>query len=157
MSEMKDMMTRKIFLDVCMGIEKLCAELYHCYSKIYADIPEACSFWKKAALDKENLRKQYEVLLRLLNEIEFDVSADSLKRAYCIQNQLLKLLEHTRNSKPDLTTAFSKSAEIEGSLEDMHAHASISGKIPCASCSRYWTKLSIPMLTLRNVTPSIFM
>ena len=119
------MMTRKVFLDLCMEIEMLCADLYNNYSKMYSDIPEASSLWKKAALGKENLRKQYTLLLRLMNEIEFDVSMDSLKKADFIKLKLLRLIAQSKNSKPELWTTFSNAVEIENSLADMHDHPSL--------------------------------
>ena len=131
MSEMKDMMTRKIFLDVCMGTERLCADLYHCYGKVYEDIPEVNIFWKKAARDKENLQKHYELLLQLLNEIQFDVPRDSLERAYGVRHKLLNLIGHVKNNKPDLATACSKAAEIEENLADMHDHPSLNFSDVC--------------------------
>lgn len=128
MSEMTDKTTKKIFLEVCMGIEALCAKLYHFYSIIYEDIPEAARFWKKAALEEENHRKQFELALHLLNETEFTVSKGSLKRAYSIQYKLLKLLEHIKSNKPDLLTAVSKAIEMEEKLAGLHAYTALDFK-----------------------------
>ena len=125
MSEMINMMTRKIFLDVCIGIETLCAELYHYYSKIYEDVPEASRLWKKTAFEEENHRMQFELALKLLKETEFDVTEDNLKRAYSVQYKLLKLMDHIKNNQPDLLTAVSKAVEMEEKLADLHAHASL--------------------------------
>lgn len=128
MSEMADLMSRKIFLEVCMGIETLCADLYHYYSEIYEDIPEASSLWKKTALEEENHQKQFELALRLLNETELEVSKESLKRAYSIQYKLLKLMDNIKSNKPELLTAVSKAVEMEGKLADLHAHTSLNFK-----------------------------
>jgi rubrerythrin len=125
MSDMTVMMSKKIFLEVCMGIEGLCAELYHYYSEIYEDIPEASRLWKKTALEEESHQRQFELALRLVNETEFEVSKDGLKRAYAIQYKLLKLLEHIKSNKPELLTAVSKAVEMENKLADLHVHTSL--------------------------------
>lgn len=128
MSEMNELMSRKVFLEVCMGIEGLCAELYHFYSEIYKDTPEASQLWKKTALEEENHQKQFELALRLLNETEFEVPEESLKRAYSIQYKLLKLIEHIKHTAPELMTAVSKAVEMEESLADLHVHTSLKFK-----------------------------
>ena len=128
MSEMTDITTRKIFLEICMDIEGLCASLYHFYSTIYEDSPEAVRFWKKVALEEENHQKQFELALRLLNETEFEVSKDNLKRAYAIQFKLQNLMNHIQSHKPDLLTAVSKAIEMEEKLADLHVHTSLNFK-----------------------------
>lgn len=128
MSETTDLMTRKAFLEVCMDIERLCADLYHFYSEIYEDIPEVSRLWKKTALEEENHQNQFGLALRLLNETEFEVSMDSLKRAYSIQDKLLKLMNHIKKTKPDLLTAVSKAVEMEETLADLHVHTALNFK-----------------------------
>jgi rubrerythrin len=125
MSETTDMMTKKIFLDVCMGIEGLCAELYHYYSKIYEDIPEASGLWKKTALEEENHQRQFELALRLWEETDFEVLDDSLKRAYSIQHKLLKFINKIKSTRPELLAAVSSAVEMEEKLADLHAHTSL--------------------------------
>ena len=122
MSAMADMMTKRIFLDVCMGIEGLCADVYHYYSKIYVDIPEASLLWKNAALEEENHQRQFGLVLRLLYETEFDVSKISLKRAYDIQSKLLKLIDHIKDNKPELLSALSEAVELEKDIAELHAY-----------------------------------
>jgi len=63
--------------------------------------------------------------LRLVNETEFEVSKDGLKRAYSIQNKLLNLMEHIKDNKPDLLTAVTKALEMESKLADLHVHTSL--------------------------------
>jgi rubrerythrin len=125
MSEMTVMVTKKTFLDVCMGIEGLCADLYHHYSKIYEDIPEASRLWKKTALEEENHQKQFELALRLLNDTEFEVPKDNLKRVYSIQHKLQKHLEQIKHNKPELLAAVLKALEMEEKLADLHVHTSL--------------------------------
>lgn len=128
MSEMTDMMSKKIFLDVCIGIEGLCADLYHYYSKIYEDIPEASHLWKKTALEEENHQKQFELASRLWNETEFDVLKDTLQQAYTIQGKLLTLMNNVKHTKPDLLIAVSKAVEMEEKLANLHVHTSLKFK-----------------------------
>lgn len=128
MTEMTDMTTRKIFLEVCMGIEKLCADLYYYYSEIYQDIPDASELWRKTALEEENHQKQFELTSRLLSETEFDVPEESLKRAYAVQNKFLNFMDHVKLTKPDLLTAVSKAVEMEENIADLHVHTSLKFK-----------------------------
>ena len=128
MSEMNDTTSKKIFLEVCMGIEVLCAELYHYYSAVFEDNPEASRIWKKAALEEEDHQKQFELALRLLNETEFEVQKDSLERAFSIQYKLLKLTDLVKSSKPELLTAVSKAVEMEDKLADLHVSAALKFK-----------------------------
>jgi rubrerythrin len=127
MSESTDvtMATRKNFLEVCMGIERLCAELYNFYGDLYEDNPEASRLWKKTALEEENHQNQFGLALRLLDETEFDVPQDSMEHAYSIQYKLLKLLNHIKNVKPELVIAVSKAVEMEQKLADLHVHSSL--------------------------------
>lgn len=130
MSEMTELMTKKIFLDVCAGIEKLCAELYHHYSTIYQDIPEASSLWKKTALEEENHQKQFELAIRLWEETEFDVLNESLNQAYAIQYKLMTFMNNIKNSKPDLLTAVTKAIEMEKKLAVLHVSTALKFKEP---------------------------
>jgi rubrerythrin len=102
--------------------------MYHFYSEIYEDVPEASSMWMKTALEEENHQKQFELALRLLNESEFEIPEDSLKRAYAIQYKLLKLMDHIKINKPELMTAVSKAVEMEDSLADLHVQTSLKFK-----------------------------
>jgi rubrerythrin len=128
MSALTDSIAKRKFLDVCMGIEGLCADLYHYYSKIYEDIPEASSLWEKTALEEENHRKQFELALKLWDETEFEVLNDSLNQACSIHEKLLKLMEQIKNTKPDLLIAVSKAIEMEEKLAGLHAHNSLKFK-----------------------------
>lgn len=119
---------KKNFLEVCVGIERLCADVYYYYSEIYEDNPEASSLWKKTALEEENHQKQFELALRMLNEAEFEVPKESLERAYSIQYNLLKLMNLIKNTKPDLLIAVSKAVEMEEKLADLHVHAALEFK-----------------------------
>lgn len=117
---MADIIVRKTFLDVCRGIEGLCAELYHYYSKIYEDIPEASSLWKKTALEEENHQKQFELAIRLWDETEFDVLDESVRTAFSLQFKLMNLMTKIRRTKPDLLVAVTKAIEMEEKLADLH-------------------------------------
>jgi len=125
---MNDMTNRQNFLEVCMGIESLCADLYHYYSEIYIDIPEAAKLWKKTAIEEENHKKQFELAFRLMDDLEFDVSNISLNRAYTIQYKLLKLTTHVKSNKPELLVAVSKAVEMEAILADLHVHSALNFK-----------------------------
>jgi hypothetical protein len=119
---------KKNFLDVCRGIEGLCADLYHYYSELYEDIPEAAHLWKKTALEEENHQRQFELAIKLWDDTEFEIVDDNLERAFAIQYKLLNLLDHIKISKPDLLVAVSKAVEMEEKLADLHIHTSLKFK-----------------------------
>jgi hypothetical protein len=125
---MSDMMTKKTFLDVCKSIEGLCAELYHYYSHIYADVPEASALWRKAALEEENHQRQFNLAIRTCDGTEFEINDDGLKRAYSVQHKLLELTDHIKSNKPDLLHAVSNAVRMEEQLADLHAHSSLKFK-----------------------------
>lgn len=128
MSEAIETMTKKIFLEVCMGIEGLCADLYHYYSQLYEDVPEASRLWKKTALEEENHQSQFKLALGLLDETEFEVLEESRNQAYSIQYNLLKLMTNIKNTKPELLTAVSKAIEMEEKLAILHIKSSLKFK-----------------------------
>lgn len=140
MSEMTDIMASKLFLQVCMGIEGLCADLYHFYSEVYEDVPDASRLWKKTALEEENHKMQFELALRLFDETEFEVPKDNLKRAFSMQYKLLKLIDHVKVNKPGLLTAVSKAVEMEDKLADLHVHIAL--KFKDESMQKLFTALS---------------
>lgn len=128
MSELADKMGKKIFLDVCIKIEGLCADLYHFYSKIYEETPEAFRLWKKTALEEECHRKQFELALLFLTETEYEVPNESLKRAFTIKENLQRQIHHIKNNRQDLFTAVSTAVEMEENLADLHVHNSLNFK-----------------------------
>lgn len=125
MSESAVITPNESFLNVCICIEGLCAQLYHYYGTIYEDIPDASRLWKKTALEEENHQKQFELALRLISETEFEVSKANLKLAHSAHNKLLKLLTQSRNKKPEILTAVSKALEMEEYLAGLHASTSL--------------------------------
>lgn len=128
MSDMIDIITGKLFLEECMRIEGLCAALYHFYSDIYEDIPDASRLWKKTALEDENHQKQFELALRLLSEAEFELSKERMKRAYSVNCNLVKFMKHVKSNKPEIMTAVAKAVELEEILADLHVHSSLNFK-----------------------------
>lgn len=131
---------RQTFLHICMGIEKLCADLYHFYGELFEEDPEASRLWNKTAVEEENHQKQFELALRLLNESEFEVSDESLERAYAIQHKLLVFMDKIKQNKPELHTAVAKAVEMEEKLADLHAHTAL--KFRDESLQRLFTALS---------------
>jgi rubrerythrin len=125
MSEMDEIMSRRMFLDICIGIEGHCAELYHYYSELYEHIPDIALLWKKSALEEESHRKQFELALLLLNEAEYEVPKECLKRAFYIKDKIQKLTEQVKNNRPELITAISNAVELEEKLADLHVHTAL--------------------------------
>ena len=128
MNEINKINEKQTFLNICMDIEGLCADLYHYYSKIYEDYPEASSLWKKAALEEENHQRQFELASRLWEETDFEVMHESMKRAHSIQFKLVELIKNIKSIRPDLLTAVSKAVEMEEILADLHVQTSLKFK-----------------------------
>ena len=113
-----------LFFDVCAKIEGLSAELYHYYSEIHQDNEDVSQLWKKTALEEENHQKQFELANRLRDEVGFELNAD-LDRTYRIYQKLNELLEHVRQSPPDIITALTKAIEMEEHLANLHLDISV--------------------------------
>ncbi len=119
MQELDTKDTAAFFFDVCAKIEGLSAELYHFYSDVHKDNTDVSSLWKKTALEEENHQKQFELAFRLRDEIGFELTAD-IDRTYLIYHKLDNLLQHVRQSPPDIVTALTKAIEMEESLAVLH-------------------------------------
>lgn len=113
-----------LFFDVCAKIEGQCATLYHYYSDLYRDNPDVSQLWKKTALEEENHQKQFELAVRLRDDVAFDLNAD-LDRTYRIHQKLDNLLEHVHQNPPDIVTALTRAIEMEESLSDLHLDVSV--------------------------------
>jgi len=113
-----------LFFEVCAKIEGLCADLYHYYSDIYAENTYAARILRKTALEEENHQKQFELVSRLREDVKFDVKTD-IGRSRRVYDKLIKLLEHVRQSPPDIVTALTKAIEMEESLADLHLESSV--------------------------------
>lgn len=124
MAVTRDNAVRILFLDICMKIEELSSELYHYFGNLYADDSAAC-LWKKTASEEENHRRQYELLLHLREEVEFDITPQDLERAWGAHGKVLGLLDTVRRHPPDLSEALSLSIEMEESLADLHVQSAV--------------------------------
>jgi rubrerythrin len=116
------------FLEVCISIERLSADVYHSYSRMYQNMRDVSLVWKKAAVEEEEHKRQFELALRLMNEAEFEVSMQSVDKAYSIQYKLLKLMNLIKFTKPELSVAFAKAVEMEEKLVDLHVHTALNFK-----------------------------
>jgi rubrerythrin len=112
------------FLDQCIQIESLCAELYHYYSDLFRDNEEVSRLWKKTALEEENHQKQFELAYRLREECEFEVKGN-IERVKHIHQKFIRLLEHVRQNPPDIVTALQKAIEMEESIADLHMESAV--------------------------------
>jgi len=113
-----------VFFDVCAKIEGLFAELYHYYSDVHKDHDDVSRMWKKTAMEEENHQKQFELAYRLRDDVGFDLNAD-VDRFYRVHQKLNNLLEHVRQSPPDIVTALTRAIEMEESLADLHLAGSV--------------------------------
>jgi rubrerythrin len=98
--------------------------LYHYYSDIHKDNEDVSSLWKKTAMEEENHQKQFELAYRLRDDTGIDLKAD-LDRLYQIHKKLNTLLEHVRQSPPDIVTALTRAIEMEESIADLHLESSV--------------------------------
>jgi len=157
---------RILFLDVCMKIEELSAELYYYFGDIYTDV-SAVSLWKKTAMEEENHRKQFELVLHLREEVEFDITPDCMKRVWQAHGKLLGLLDAVKRHPPDLIESLSLSIEMEESLADLHVQTAVrfrddsvvrlfqalgqSDHEHIGSLKRYRTILLLPVSEMKSV------
>ncbi len=116
---------RILFLDVCMKIEELSAEIYHHFGYVYAGFPDAALLWKKTALEEENHRRQFELVLHLRDEAEFDIHPADLQRALRIHGKIIRLLDIVKHKTPDLIGAFNLAVEMEENLADLHVQTAV--------------------------------
>ncbi|QEM68331.1 hypothetical protein FO488_09260 [Geobacter sp. FeAm09] len=105
--------------EICARIEAQTAELYHYYSELFRENPDAAQLWRKTALEEENHLRQFELADRLYRNAGFAVSVDP-ERAHRVCHKLGTLLSHVRQHPPDLETALSRAIEMEESLADLH-------------------------------------
>ena len=113
-----------LFLDACSNIEGLCAKLYHYYSDIFKDNEDVSQLWKKTALEEENHQKQFELALRIRDDVKFDLTAD-FDKTLRIQQKLNNLLGHVHMAPPDIETALVKAIEMEEVLAELHLDSSV--------------------------------
>jgi rubrerythrin len=125
MGETRENAIRILFLDVCMKIEELTAEIYHYFGNVYAEFPDASLLWKKTALEEENHRKQFELVLHLRDEVEFDINPSDLQRALRIHGKIITLLDIVKHKTPDLIGAFTLAVEMEENLADLHVQTAV--------------------------------
>jgi rubrerythrin len=114
-----------LFLDVCMRIEGLCAELYHYFADVYGEYSDAALLLKKTALEEENHRKQFELVLHLRDEVEFEITPADLRRAWHIHAKITELLNVVKQKRPDLINAFTLAVEMEERLADLHVESAV--------------------------------
>jgi len=113
-----------LFFDVCSKIEKLSAELYHFYSDVFLDNPDASRMWKKTALEEENHLEQIKMAERLTTEIDM-VMPNGLEVACGIHAKLGRLVAGVKHNPPDLITALKKSIEMEERLAFLHMESAL--------------------------------
>ena len=108
-----------LIFEICAKIEAQTAELYHYYSELFNENPDAVQLWHKTALEEENHLRQFELADRLYRNADFAVAVDP-ERAQRVCRKLEGLLSHVRQQPPDLETALSRAIEMEESLADLH-------------------------------------
>ena len=113
------------FSQICLKIEGLCAQLYHNYSKVYADNRDAAQLWAKTALEEENHQKQFKNAIMLMEEIDFELTLTDLKNACDVHRKLCLSLDLVKKNPPDLITALTKSIEIEKHLAELHVQTAV--------------------------------
>jgi len=125
MGESRENAIRILFLDVCTKIEQLSAEIYHYFGDVYDQYPDAALLWRKTALEEENHRKQFELVLHMRDEVEFDIDPADLQRAWRIHGKLFALLDAVKQKAPDLIGALTMAVEMEERLADLHVQVAV--------------------------------
>ncbi|HEY3307500.1 MAG TPA: hypothetical protein VGJ93_03505 [Desulfuromonadaceae bacterium] len=109
-----------LFSRICLKIEGLCATLYHYYSEIHSDNPEAAKIWKQTALEEENHQKQLELAINLINDLDFELTSSDLRQACAIHRKLCMLLDIVRRAPPILRTALNNAIKMEERMATLH-------------------------------------
>ncbi|GFE61229.1 hypothetical protein [Geobacter sp. AOG2] len=108
--------------EICAKIEAQTAELYHYYSELFHENPDAAQLWHKTAIEEENHLRQFELADRLYRKADFALAVDT-DRAERVCHKLGALLSHVRQQPPDLETALVRAIEMEESLADLHVES----------------------------------
>jgi len=116
-----------LFLDLCASIEELFADLYHFYSRVYADNPDAARVWKKLAIEEENHRAQVELAAHLQDEVA-GLEEGVLERSHLLHKKLQLMLRGVKSCPPPLDIALKKAVEMEESLAGLHVDRALSFK-----------------------------
>ncbi|NVN92550.1 MAG: hypothetical protein HXX11_18410 [Desulfuromonadales bacterium] len=125
MSEKHERDMNILFLEVCKNIQLLSAEVYHRFGDAYGEIPSAALLWKKAALEEENHSRQFELLLRLKNEVAFELIPTDPQRAWHVQRIIIKLLDILKHITPELMSALTLTIEMEELLANLHVQKAV--------------------------------
>lgn len=110
--------------DICSKIEACFAELYHYYSELFSDNPDASALWKKVAEEEENHLRQFEFADRLYRWADFAVTVE-IARAQRVCDKMNALLVYVRHTPPALETALNKAIEMEEILADLHMASAV--------------------------------
>jgi hypothetical protein len=125
MSEKYESDMNILFLEVCKNIQLLSAEVYHRLGDAYGDIPGAALLWKKAALEEENHSRQFELLLRLRDEVAFELIPTEPQQAWHVQGIIIKLLDILKHITPDLISALTLTIEMVELLANLHVQKAV--------------------------------
>lgn len=110
--------------EICAKVEAQTAELYHYYSELFHENPDAAQLWHKTAVEEENHLRQFELADRLYRKADFSVAVD-MGRAQRVCSKLGALLSHVRQHPPNLETALVRAIEMEESLADLHMESAV--------------------------------
>jgi len=106
-------------LDFCRDIELMNEELYLYFADLFSENREVTALWVKTANEEANHAKQFELAIRLKNEVLESVSIDAWV-VDAASRFVRTLLESAKKSPPSLADAVQLSIKLEERLSRLH-------------------------------------
>jgi rubrerythrin len=106
-------------LDICRDIELMNEQLYRYFAGLFAEEREISALWRKTANEEANHAKQFDLAIRLKNEMLESVSIDA-GTAVSAFKFVRTVLESAKNSPPNAADAFQIAIKLEERLVSLH-------------------------------------
>jgi rubrerythrin len=106
-------------LDICREIELMNEQLYLYFADLFSENREVTALWVKTANEEANHAKQFELAIKLKNEMLESVSMDAWV-VDAASKYVRTLLESVKKSPPSLPDAVQLSIKLEEHLTKLH-------------------------------------
>jgi rubrerythrin len=106
-------------LDICRDIELLNEQLYRYFAGLFSEEKEIAVLWKKTANEEANHAQQFELAIRLKNEMLESISIDAWTVTTAFKF-VSTLLESAKSSPPSVADALQIAVKLEERLASLH-------------------------------------
>jgi len=106
-------------LDACRDIELLNEQLYRYFAVLFSENKRLAALWKKTANEEANHAQQFELAIRLKNDILEFVAIDSWVVATAFK-LVRTLIESVKQSPPSAADALQLAVTLEKRLAKLH-------------------------------------